>query len=268
MAAILAVTLGNSRAAAAVATRGILGQVRRVQVNRLEDLRDMLARARPRGRRQAIPVIVGSVNPPALKRLRGLAERMRLGAPEVARTDFAIPLKIAVARPERVGTDRLLGALAAHRRARGPCIIIDCGTATTVNAVSHDGTFLGGAILPGPELMARALARGTAQLPTVGLRQVKRVIGKSTEEAIRAGVARGWAGGVMALLAAALAEVGQGATVYLTGGGLAGVWPDVRKGLAGLGRSPRSRQPRIRCHAAPDLALEGLVLAYRHWRER
>jgi type III pantothenate kinase len=258
----VALTLGNSTAAAAPVVDGRLGAVSRIDVRDLQKLSDVLAACRSDAADPA-PLVVASVNPPALAALRRLAEDLHLAPPRVARDDFPIPLATAVDEPDRVGVDRLLGALAAYRRTGGPCLVLDCGTATTLNAVSADGTFLGGAIFPGPDLMARALAEGTAQLPAVEIRDTAEVIGKNTEEAIRAGVSGGWQGAVLHVLAAALAELGQVSEVFLTGGRLALVGPHVRCYVGVFAFEKNGREPHDPCQVAPNLVLEGLVIAYR-----
>lgn len=263
MSTLVAVALGNSSAAATLAVDGTLGPVGRAPVDRLDGLADVLARACPDCGGEAVPLAVASVNPPALEAFQRLAARLGLARPDVAGADFPIPVADRVERRAQVGTDRLLACLAAYRRAGGACVVVDCGTATTVNAVSVDGALLGGAIFPGPALMARALAQGTAQLPEVDGRGDGSVIGRSTREAILAGIERGWTGGVLALVAETLEELGGGAALYLTGGGVAAVAPHVADFLGrGDDAAPASR----RCHVVPDLVLEGLVIAYREWQ--
>ncbi|KPJ72667.1 MAG: hypothetical protein AMS14_07395, partial [Planctomycetes bacterium DG_20] len=174
--------------------------------------------------------------------------------PKTARDDFPIPIATGVREPDRVGVDRLLAALAAYRRTGGACIVVDCGTAVTVDAVDSGGVFLGGAIFPGREMMARALAEGTAQLPHVrGSAAPESVLGKSTEEAILAGLVRGTAGALESLVAAAMMEVGLHARVVVTGGDAA---------------VPESPVLRRKSQVVPDLVLEGLVMAYREWQAR
>ena len=115
-------------------------------------------------------------------------------SPRVINDRRDLPLEIDVESPERVGMDRLLNAVAGNRlrRAGEPLIVIDVGTATTVDAVSAQGVFLGGAILAGPELTARALHDYTAALPHVTLEELARneppVIGRSTQQAIASGL--------------------------------------------------------------------------------
>lgn len=114
--------------------------------------------------------------------------------PHVLLDRSVLPLTIDVDEPQRVGIDRLLDAIAANvsREPDSPAIVIDVGTATTVNAVSKRGAFVGGAILPGPELCARALHEYTAVLPQVSLDELSReeptVIGRNTEAAIKSGL--------------------------------------------------------------------------------
>lgn len=115
-------------------------------------------------------------------------------SPRIVTDRRDLPLEIDVEAPERVGMDRLLNAVAANRirKAGEPAIVIDVGTATTVDAVSAEGVFLGGAILAGPELTARALHEYTAALPHVTLEELARseppVIGRNTQEAIASGL--------------------------------------------------------------------------------
>jgi type III pantothenate kinase len=100
-----------------------------------------------------------------------------------------IPIRVNVPTPERVGHDRLFGAVAALRRFPGRRLfVVDCGTAVTVNLVTADGTFHGGAILPGLGLMARSLHWNTAQLPLIELTGERRFACSDTAEAIRTGV--------------------------------------------------------------------------------
>lgn len=279
---LVAVTLGNSTAALALASGENLVDVVRVPVARLEGLKEGFARAREEAAaEEAMPVVVASVNPAALERFRRLAADLVQKLPEVAGVDFPIPIRADVDEPERVGVDRLLGALAAYRRVGGACVAVDCGTAITVNAVRsrlcrarlsgkprrlrlhrmpakpaalrRDGVFAGGAILPGPDLMARALSEGTALLPLAEPEGRPPLLGRTTDQAIAAGVLRGAAGAVAALVAAARGVVGADAPVLVTGGAAE--------------RLKDLLPPDCRT-IVPNLVLEGLVTAYRQWQTR
>lgn len=139
-----------------------------------------------------------------------------------------LPIAVELAEPDRVGIDRLAAAAAACqlKAANRGCVVIDCGTAATVDVVSADGRFLGGAILPGPALMARGLADGTSLLPEVtalGEAPPPAMPGRSTNEAIAVGVGFGIRGAVVRLVEEARRAVGADAEVYLTGGWRAAV---------------------------------------------
>lgn len=133
-----------------------------------------------------------------------------------------LPLVVGVGYPERVGIDRLLDAVAAKDRIKRsvPIIIIDAGTAVTVDRVNAAGVFEGGAILPGLRLMAQSLHDYTALLPQVEVIDVPAVPGRDTEAAMHAGVFWSVAGGIKALVR--LLSGGEGAArhreVFLTGG--------------------------------------------------
>ena len=98
-----------------------------------------------------------------------------------------VPIAIRIDRPDEVGADRLVNALAAARLHGTPAVVVDFGTATTFDCVAADGAFVGGAIAPGLELGLEALAARTAKLPRVELRNPDRAIGRDTVGAIQAG---------------------------------------------------------------------------------
>jgi type III pantothenate kinase len=194
---------------------------------------------------------LSSVAAPALEEgLLGVLER-RLGARLCGRPD--VGLEIACREPERVGRDRLFAARGAFELARASCLVLDAGTALTVDAlrVGEDArpVFLGGAIAPGPRLLARALAAGTARLPEVDPGPRVHALGRDTREALEAGVAVGFAGAARELAARIAAEAGlAGAPLFLTGGARAFL---EQPGLFG------SAAPRIE----PELVHLGLLYA-------
>ncbi len=127
----------------------------------------------------------------------------------VIRRDLPLPMLLNVENPDSVGVDRICGAAAAYHRLQHACVVADVGTAMTVNVVSDDGVFLGGAILPGPYTAARALAEHTAALPWVELRRPARHIGRNTEEAILSGVVYGTVGALRELTERYATEMGR-----------------------------------------------------------
>lgn len=127
--------------------------------------------------------------------------------PFVLHTRADLPVTVEVDFPEKVGLDRLLNTVAANalRPPTRPAIVVDSGTATTVDWINTDGTFCGGAILPGFALSAEALHRYTALLPKLGLGDlgpdIPAALGKNTEAALRGGIFWGQVGAVRQIIA-------------------------------------------------------------------
>jgi type III pantothenate kinase len=145
-------------------------------------------------------------------------------------THADLPIRPRVDFPERVGLDRLAAGVAANRLRENnrPAIVIDAGTAMTVDAISPSGDFEGGAILLGFRMSAQALASATDALPLVvvdGFDKTPPPIGKSTEAAIRSGLFWGAVGAAREIIAQAGKEWGQPPQVFVTGGDLERLQP-------------------------------------------
>ena len=201
----------------------------------------------------ATVILVASVHDAAAARLEAAVAEVAVTRHRSIRqrrvTREHLPLEVDVDEPSRVGIDRLAAAAAAAvaKAPDRPAIVVDCGTATTVDLVSADGRFLGGAILPGPELLSRALAEGTSRLPAVanldrGLPPV--MPGRSTQAAIAAGIGFGMRGAVARLVAEAVQAVDGDPEIFLTGGSR-GIVRDALPGAIEI----------------PDLVLHGIALA-------
>jgi type III pantothenate kinase len=152
-----------------------------------------------------------------------------------------IPVRHPYTPPAYPGADRLVAALAAHRRAHGSCIVVDAGTAVTVDIVGPDGAFLGGAIGPGFMTLAEGLAAKAPALPLAAAGPVPRYPARSTEAAVTLGVHAAFSGLLVALVgeAAILSE-----KVLVTGG-------DAALAAGALARF----HPVV----VPELVLEGLA---------
>ena len=122
--------------------------------------------------------------------------------------------------PREIGPDRLVNAVAGFERVGGACVVVDFGTAVTHDVVSAGGEYMGGVIFPGVEISLEALSARAAALPAVDLTPPRSLIGKSTVDAIRAGVLYGFAGMVDGIIGRLHAELGDFQT--LATGGLAG----------------------------------------------
>lgn len=137
---------------------------------------------------------------------------------DVAGVDVPWGIDILCDQPAKVGADRILDAIAAFARVKGACIVVDAGTAVTVNAVSRQGSFMGGAIAPGPAIMIHSLASRTEMLPTVAPQKPGAVVGCNTADAIRSGVYYGCLGLVSELVARMRDELGRKLPLLITGG--------------------------------------------------
>jgi type III pantothenate kinase len=127
-------------------------------------------------------------------------------------------VKICLDNPREVGADRVVNAVAAHRIYGGSVIVIDLGTATTFDAVSEDGDYLGGAIAPGIAIATEALFTRTAALPRVELTHPKRAVGRNTVAAMQSGIVFGYAGLIEGVVSRIQQEMGGKAKVVATGG--------------------------------------------------
>lgn len=165
----------------------------------------------------ALCSVVPSLTPQAVALCR---EWMKL-EPLVA-DSTSTGLKNLYQPPTAVGADRLVNALSAHRMAPDGAIVADFGTATTIDAVSPDGTYLGGAIAPGIGISSDALFRAAARLPRVELKAPARTLALNTGESIQAGLVFGYAGLTKELLKRARADFVSDwnvePTIFATGG--------------------------------------------------
>lgn len=172
-----------------------------------------------------------------------------------------VPLTIRVDQPERVGIDRLLAALAADRlRQRDrAAIVVDLGTAITVDLVDDSGAFVGGAILPGIAMSARALAEQTDALPHVGVDRLDRppaALGKSTVKAIESGLYWGAVGAIRELITLYSADAAVPPDVFVTGGASA----DVAQLLAANEDATDHSAGNRRTRHVPHLVLAGIAM--------
>lgn len=161
-------------------------------------------------------------------------------------------LNIRYDNPREVGSDRIACAVAAHELYGGPVIVIDFGTATTFNAVSAEGEFLGGAIMPGIKLSTEALVANAAKLPRIELARPESAIGRTTVGNMQAGVIFGFAGAVDSLAARMRAELNDPAAQVVATGGLARLIAPESKAIGRVNGS---------------LALEGLRIIYERNRK-
>lgn len=194
---------------------------------------------------------IGSVNRPAASRLIDWLAEHRPADRLTLLACGDLPIRVELPRPDMVGIDRLLAAVAANRvRTAGrPAVVVDLGTAITVDLVSAEGAFLGGAILPGVEMSARALHEQTDLLPQIAMSELAdppEPIGKATEPAMRSGIYWGAVGAVRELIGRMTGRDPR-AEILLTGGA-----SPIVAGLLG-----------VTARHVPHLTLAGIALTAR-----
>jgi type III pantothenate kinase len=146
-------------------------------------------------------VAICSVVPQALYPIRSACVKYFHSEPFVLQAGVKTGMKVKYRNPHEVGADRIAGAIGATlRRPGGNVIVVDCGTATTLDVVTSNGDYLGGAILPGVGISVEMLAGRTAKLPTVEITRPSAALGRSTIESIQSGVYHGHVGAVRRLI--------------------------------------------------------------------
>jgi len=192
---------------------------------------------------------IGSVNRPTTSGLIDWLGAHRPDDPITLLASGDLPLEVDVPRPDMVGIDRLLAAVAANRirEADRPAVVVDLGTAVTVDLISADGVFQGGAILPGIEMSSRALHDYTDLLPRIEMSELiepPEPLGKATEPAMRSGLYWGAVGAVRELTTRMIADASVEPEILVTGG----AGPVVAKLLSES------------AHHVPHLTLAGIAL--------
>jgi type III pantothenate kinase len=245
------ITIGLFRNGQIVATRRA-ATVARATADELEVLLDGLLRLDDASFADVGSIACASVVPYLTDGIESIAERRE--RPLVVATAGTVPLAIRVDRPEQVGADRLVNALAAQRLHGTPAVVVDFGTATTLDCVAADGAYVGGAIAPGLELGLEALAARTAKLPRIELRAPDRAIGRDTVSAMQAGTVFGYqalAAGLLARVRRELAEANNvepaDVKAILTGGLSAAPWVRALEGIDAID---------------PELTLRGLAILH------
>jgi len=201
-------------------------------------------------RMQIDGIILGSVVPPLTPTILAMAERY-FGVKALT-VDPAVNagMPILYENPWEVGADRIVNSVAAYEKfGRGsnrPLIVVDFGTATTLDAVSANGEYLGGAICPGVQISADALFQRAARLPRIDVRKPRRIVGQTTVAAMQSGLFYGYVGMVEGLVRRMGAELGGNAICVATGGLAPVIAPETS----------------LIEHIDPDLTLHGLRIVW------
>ncbi len=205
---------------------------------------DRVDRSRVRG------VILGSVVPPLTGTIRAMANRYFGVKTLTIEPGLDTGMPILYDNPAEVGADRIVNGIAAYeqfgRAAGRPLVVLDFGTATTLDAISAKGEYLGGAICPGVQISADALFQRAARLPRIDVRKPATVVGRTTVGAMEAGLFYGYVGMVEGLVRRMSDELGGNAICVATGGLAPVIAPETT----------------LIQHVDPDLTLHGLRLVW------
>jgi type III pantothenate kinase len=163
-------------------------------------------------------VIISSVVPTATMALEQMTDDYWDFKPLIVGSNVDAGIRVRIDNPKEVGPDRLVNSVAAFDRYGGPSIVVDFGTATTFDAVSDTGDYVGGVIAPGIEISAQALSRAAARLTRVDLHRPASVIGKNTIWSLQSGIIFGFAGQVDRVVELMGKEMGGKVKVIATGG--------------------------------------------------
>lgn len=162
--------------------------------------------------------IISSVVPPVFNSVRTGVVKVIGKQPMVVGPGLKTGLNIHVDVPGQVGADRIVIAVAALAEYQAPLILMDMGTATTIEVVEPDNVYMGGVIFPGVKISLDALTSRAAQLPGISLDKPGKVIGKNTVDCMRSGMMYGTAAMLDGLVERIEEELGHGCTLVATGG--------------------------------------------------
>lgn len=162
--------------------------------------------------------IISSVVPPVFNSVRTGVIKILGKQPMVVGPGLKTGLNIHMDVPSQVGSDRIVIAVAALAEYSAPLILMDLGTATTIEVVEPDNVYLGGIIFPGVRVSLDALTSRTSQLPGISLDKPKQVIGKNTVDCMRSGMMYGTAAMLDGLVDRIEEELGHTSTIIATGG--------------------------------------------------
>ncbi len=257
---LLAIDVGNTNIVLGVFDGDVLAQSWRLQTlrERTSDelgllIDGLFAHARL-DRARVSGIVIASVVPPLTGTVTSMIQRYFNRSPLVVDPTTNAGMSILYENPSEVGADRIVNAIAAWERfgrAGRPLIVCDFGTATTLDAITAKGEYLGGAICPGVTISADALFQRAARLPRIDVRKPATVIGRTTVGAMESGLFYGYVGMVEGLVRRMDDELGGDSVCVATGGLAAVIAPETS----------------LIHHVDVDLTLQGLRIVWNRNRE-
>lgn len=231
---LLAIDVGNTNIALGVYNDSVLAADWRIrtQLGRTADEYGMLIvellQYKDLSLTDITGIIIANVAPPTMRELLEACRKYFDLEPYVVEADKESGIVIHYQPRSNVGADRIANAVAAFTLYGGPAIVVDLGTATTFDAISAAGEYMGGAIAPGVMISLDALFRAASRLPRIDLVPAPSAIGTTTETSMQAGVVFGYAGQVDEMVMRFRRELGEEAKVIATGGLAELIAPETR----------------------------------------
>jgi type III pantothenate kinase len=243
---LLVLNVGNSRLAIGTFIAGELHSAARVAHDKRSEWPQAIATAWNVLGGPDAAVAAAGVNPPLIEPLEHVVEQVTKQSIQWVGKQIDLPIGVLTDAPGETGVDRVLNVAAAYEQMGKACVVVDAGTAITIDCCNEKGDFLGGAIAPGVKTWLNALHEHTAKLPVVIAKAPSGSYGKSTEQAMLHGVYHGIRGMIKELVENYATDLGE--------------WPDI---IATGGDAKMLFEGWELIHAiAPDLTLYGIALAY------
>jgi type III pantothenate kinase len=244
---LLVVSIGNTRLASGAFVAGEFQGATRASLGDRKACEEAIGQAWAKlAAGDGRAVAAASVNPKFNSLVDELVDRVARRSVEWVGPDIELPIDVHTQNPQQTGVDRVLNVAAAYEQMEQACIVVDAGTAITVDACNDNGNFIGGAIIPGIAMMIDALANGTAGIGKATFSVPAGALGDSTDSAVSHGVFYAIRGLVKEIAENYASQLGRWPEIIATGGDaqrLFGGWELI--------------------HAvSPDLGLYGIALAY------
>ena len=253
---LLAIDIGNTNIVLGCIRNGTILFEARIATDRIKtsdqygvEIKTMLEAFGTR-REEIQDCIISSVVPPVFNAVRTGVYKVIGREPMVVSPELDTGLELCVDSPAQVGADRIVIAAAALERCCAPLVLIDMGTATTIEVVEPVRRYMGGVIIPGVRVSLDALTSRAAQLPGIYLDQPGKLVSTNTVDCMRSGIMYGTASMLDGMIERIAGELGHSATVIATGGMAQFIIPLCKHSIA----------------LEKDLLLEGLYVLYQRNR--
>lgn len=216
---IAVVDVGNHATDVAMYVKGEVSDRQRFATSEMGSISSVLQTIAGKGQdEQLAGVAIASVVPDVNDVIQKVVEDEFDLEPLFVGQQIPLPMDVLVDEPASVGVDRICAAASAFQRRKEACIVVDFGTAITLDVVDDNGAFMGGAIMPGFVMQSRCLNRQTAQLPEVDVIKPDGCIGGNTVHAIQVGIYQGVVGAVRRMVEEYSTQLGRWLPAVATGG--------------------------------------------------